>query len=114
MDGKTGDPMYRMTEFQKSLKAWEPVVVEPVPANFQNLVKTYRGHQEGKGLECPHLLHQLISYDHENGQNTCQFCHFDPTKASLTDCKDMPEYLKLETGSMECDGQNQFKAQCFI
>ncbi len=114
MDGKTGDPMYRMTEFQENLESWEPIVVEPVPDNFQKLVGTYRVHQEEKGLKCPRLLHQIISYDNHDDHNRCHFCHFDPNKTDAEECRDLPEYLKKETGSMDCGKQNNFKAQCFV
>ena len=74
------------------LKHCIPIVVEPVPTNVRKLVQIYQKYQTHYGLQCGHVLNQLISYNtnHDNNSNNnndnyseepkCTFCHFDPTK----------------------------------
>jgi hypothetical protein len=116
MDGKTGDPLYRMTElYRKSLKYWVPIVLEPVSANFVKLHATYATHQEQRGLLCPLLLNSLISYanvDDAAATDTCDFCHFD-NESEDPACHDMPNWKKSEIGSMDCSRNVVEKGACF-
>ena len=122
MDGKTGDPMYRFSEFQSDISNWIPVVMEPVPDNFDKLVETYESHvhrpQSARGMTCPHVLHQMANYDASlqdpPDSGTCPFCHFDYDRE---ECKDWSDHMKKETGSMECDSAAKrkcFKASPFV
>ena len=97
MDGKTGDPFYKVSQKRKSLQKWIPIVIEPVPTNFDKLVQTYEEHQWRKKLPCPTLLNQLINYGTSNhvSQNACAFCHFDE-QSSNTTCHDMPDWKKRQ------------------
>jgi len=73
-------------------------------------------------------LHRMISYEsnhsnesdkgsrHEGGRarkyednKTCDFCQFD-RDSPLEECRNMPEYIKSETGSMDC--QSELKRKC--
>ena len=106
MDGKTGDPLYRMTELYKGgLSYWVPVVLEPVPSNFAKLQETYRTHEQQRNLHCPLLLNSLISYTQNDNDataaTTCDFCHFDDASTNPA-CHDLPSFLKSEIGSMDC------------
>jgi hypothetical protein len=119
MDGKTGDPFYKVSQRQRTLQKWIPIVIEPVPTNFHKLVQTYEEHRLGKKLSCPTLLNQLINYDpsHHVTPNTCSFCHFDDQSVESA-CHDMPDWKKTEIGSMECSrinvgGEDNMFTKCF-
>ena len=118
MDGKTGDPLYRMTELHKgSLAYWVPAVLEPVPSNFARLQATYDTHQRQRGLKCPLLLNSLISYSSPSNvdtaeEQTCDFCHFDDNSKDPA-CHDLPNLKKSEIGSMDCNRAVIKTGSCF-
>jgi hypothetical protein len=113
MDGYTGDPFFRMTKlFKEPLTHWLPVVVEPVPQNFEKLVGTYQHHKQNRQLPCGHLLQQLVNYDPKqeaSQKGICGFCRFDETS---TKCDDVPSWQKYQIGSMECG--REVNKQCFV
>ncbi|CAJ1942152.1 unnamed protein product [Cylindrotheca closterium] len=45
------------------LKNWLPILLEPVPANYANLLKTYKAIEEMKGLPCAIPMNAAISFD---------------------------------------------------
>jgi hypothetical protein len=118
MDGRNGDPFYKMTEIHKgNLKHWLPIVIEPVPTNFEKLVETYQEHQSRRQMPCASLLNQLINYDASNqvSQDSCAFCHFNDQSTDPS-CHDMASWQKTEIGSMECDRlstKDSLFAKCF-
>ena len=110
MDGKSGrDPMYKMY-YEKSMRNWMPVVFEPVPVNFGNLVKTYQEHETKRSLPCPLLLNQAVAY----GQNTttCSFCHYNVNKP---ECQNQPDWVKYEIGSLDCVSKQKTRfRECIV
>lgn len=114
MDGTSGDYFYTMTQTlgnTSSLEYWMPVVVEPVPSNFEKLQETYQLYHDERQLRCYSLLKQIISYD-DVDDGVCKFCHFDE---NTTDpyCHQQPHWLKNQLGGMECNIRANV-AKCFV
>lgn len=118
MDGYSNDPMYNMyikqgrdstdTSFPK-LKHWLPVVVEPVPINFEALSKTYKTLQQHATdkLECSIIEPWAVSYD-TAPPDLCTFCRFDTSETAQPQCKRKPDWMKLQLGTLECGYSKQF------
>lgn len=119
MDGKTNDPFYKMTEKTIDLKAWIPVVIEPVDMNFQTLKITYENHATSKELGCFFLLNRAISYaslkgvgnvDKKQKKNgMCKFCTFDHDKL---ECQGKPEWVQYQLGTLTLCNQ-RLQNPCF-
>eukprot|EP00544_Gedaniella_sp_CCMP2646_P013105 CAMPEP_0202500128 /NCGR_PEP_ID=MMETSP1361-20130828/32038_1 /ASSEMBLY_ACC=CAM_ASM_000849 /TAXON_ID=210615 /ORGANISM="Staurosira complex sp., Strain CCMP2646" /LENGTH=361 /DNA_ID=CAMNT_0049132493 /DNA_START=29 /DNA_END=1114 /DNA_ORIENTATION=- len=108
MDGKSNDPMYAQfvqPEVISSLKHWMPVVVEPVPDNFQALTETYKRISASKGLLCPLLIQGAISY---GPSRTCTFCRFDTSETAPDECNKHPDWMKYQIGTLDCDQSQRF------
>lgn len=119
MDGQSGDPMYKMFATQNraiglpnktsSLRSWIPLVVEPVPVNFESLQQTYGDLQRDYGLECPLLSNWAISYDdddddEEDAENKgCTFCRYDTSETADDTCREAPDWVRYQLGTLDCD-----------
>lgn len=106
MDGQSNDPMYNMMMSTKiSLRHWLPLVVEPVAVNFANLVTTYDALKREKEVSCQFLEQRAISY---NGQRECTFCHFNTSDNAPETCKNHPDWMKFQIGTLQCDRSQIF------
>ena len=106
MDGYHNDPMYFMfmetrgkhyVQARKEYKAterdsyfpdlrnWLPVMIEPVPKNFEDMKQTYLGIANDGGLGCAVPIHAAVSYD--STKTTCPFCRFNTAEDSPPSCK---------------------------
>ena len=75
MDGKSNDPIYQSfvsenkwrnelpNQDKLNLKHWLPVVIEPVPTNFEALSKTYSYIRSKHRLACAVPIHAAVSYN---------------------------------------------------
>eukprot|EP00586_Coscinodiscus_wailesii_P020484 CAMPEP_0172505758 /NCGR_PEP_ID=MMETSP1066-20121228/188763_1 /TAXON_ID=671091 /ORGANISM="Coscinodiscus wailesii, Strain CCMP2513" /LENGTH=349 /DNA_ID=CAMNT_0013282491 /DNA_START=56 /DNA_END=1105 /DNA_ORIENTATION=- len=115
MDGRDGDPLYKMAvKGKKSLEHWYPIVFEPVPHNFRKLKSTYESHSQERQLKCYALFNQLISYSHDESGGAfsqCSFCHFNHTSDDPK-CQNWPDWKKQELGSIECE--RQWLQKCYV
>lgn len=118
MDGVTGDPMndmlvspvgdkkvYRNHKQHKVvLDRWVPLVVEPVPDNFQKLKEHYDGLKSGpRGLACHGLQQWAISYEVETNTTatSCEFCRFNQNSTDPA-CTGQPEWMRNQVGTLDC------------
>uniref|UniRef100_A0A7S1Z3L5 Methyltransferase FkbM domain-containing protein n=1 Tax=Ditylum brightwellii TaxID=49249 RepID=A0A7S1Z3L5_9STRA len=111
MDGKSNDPMYSMfvrgentfTDFKPfdNLRNWLPVLIEPVPVNYNALIDTYRTIAETKHLGCAIPINALVSYN--SSKATCPFCYMNTHEDAPEDCKALPDWMRLQLGTLDCD-----------
>ena len=104
MDGVSNDPMHKIFVYQDSskhfnLSSWFPVVVEPVPTNFDQLKKNYALIQARGGL--PGTAISQFAVTAERDQKTCEFCHWNDT-STLDRCVEAPDWIKLQLGTLDC------------
>jgi hypothetical protein len=86
MDGKSNDPMYGMfVKENVDLRNWLPVLIEPVPKNYQDLTQTYLEIAKDKGLGCAVPIHAAVSYD--STKSICPFCRVNTADDSPQTCK---------------------------
>ena len=106
MDGRSNDPLFEMfvqtrgKNFVQArygeilpgkdssfpdLKNWLPVVIEPVPKNYEDLVQTYVGIANSSGLGCGVPIHAAVSYD--STKTSCPFCRVNTADDAPDKCK---------------------------
>jgi len=121
MDGRSNDPMYAIFVKQQSdlfsnLHHWLPVIIEPVPQNYEHLLDTYTGIAEKQALGCAVPINAAVSYD--VGKTECPFCRVNLAEDSPQVCKDLPDWMRLQIGTLDCEHskrlfRNEFD-QCII
>jgi hypothetical protein len=106
MDGYSGDPMYEMfvTQQQEGLENWLPIIVEPMPANYDALLNTYAD-IASRGLGCAIPINAAVAYD-EN-KTECSFCRFN-VESTDEICVNHPDWMRLELGTLDCDYSKKF------
>lgn len=86
-----------------NLSNWFPVVVEPVPTNFNQLKQNYADTKvwgRGGGLFAgTALVNYAVTSDRD--QKTCEFCHWDDTSTAQK-CIDAPDWIRLQLGTLDC------------
>ena len=117
MDGKSNDPMYEMFVDQQakflfgmeeavSLVNWLPVLIEPVPLNYENMIKTYEEVARDKGLGCAVPIHAAVSYD--GSARECAFCRVNTADDAPQYCKELPDWMRLQLGTLDCAYSRKF------
>ena len=104
MDGVSNDPMHKIFVYQDSskhfnLSSWFPVVVEPVPTNFDQLKKNYALIQARGGL--PGTAISQFAVTAERDQKTCEFCHWKDTSKHER-CVNTHDWVRLQLGTLDC------------
>jgi hypothetical protein len=104
MDGRSNDPMYGMfvktwgknyvqareivpgeDSLFPNLSNWLPVMIEPVPKNYDDMEQTYLRVAKDKGLGCAVPINAAVSYDSE--KSSCAFCRVNTAEDSPQRCK---------------------------
>ena len=85
---------------------WLPVLLEPVPDNYHNLVKTYGEIQTKYSLPCALPLNAAISYD-DNSSGECAFCRYNVGKDAPEECSHS-DWMKTQIGTLDCDYSKRF------
>ncbi len=105
MDGVSNDPMHKIfvsaysSSKKLNLSNWFPVVVEPVPTNFDNLEKNYALIQAQGGL--PGTAISQFAVTAERDQKTCEFCHWKDTSTHER-CVNTHDWVRLQLGTLDC------------
>jgi hypothetical protein len=89
----------------KFLNHWPPVIVEPVPANFDALTETYSDVISTRKLKCRVLSNWAVSY---SGDSKCKFCHFDVSETAHPDCNKREKWARKQLGTLDCDYSRVF------
>jgi len=117
MDGKSNDPMFEMfvegtkkyvngrTSFS-TLNNWIPVLVEPVPTNYEAMMNTYASIAIDKGLGCAVPINAAVSYDAT--KKSCPFCRVNTSDDAPNKCKEMPDWMRLQLGTLDCEYSKNF------
>lgn len=110
MNGVSNDPLYEMFVGRRrpmhyNLSNWIPLAIEPVPANFENLQKTYQRLKTDRDLACPYLLQGAVAYGSED--RSCTFCRFD-VDSKLEKCAKHPDWMKYQIGTLDCAYSRRF------
>lgn len=114
MDGISNDPMFEMyadagyrskhhvgVQSFKDLRNWLPVMIEPVPANYEALIETYTEKiAKTKSLACAVPINAAVSYD--SSEKTCPFCRTNTAESAPKVCTDLPDWMKFQIGSLDC------------
>lgn len=120
MDGKSNDPMYEMfvKPDQKEptfvsnrdsfvdLQNWLPVMIEPLPSNFQTLQENYADIAKTKGLGCAVPINAIASYN--TSTTTCPFCRANTSRDAPLRCKNFPSWKRFQLGTLECNNLLKF------
>lgn len=119
MDGQSNDPMYDMYAAKRKkewdlrkqdhfphLKNWLPILLEPVPSNYQNLLKTYKALDDRVGLPCAIPMNAAISYDATHTE--CAFCRYDTSETAHPDCSQAKDWMKTQIGTLDCEYSKRF------
>lgn len=87
MDGRSNDPMYEMfvSSFSDLLRNWLPVMIEPVPKNYEDMKQTYLSIATDRGLGCAVPIHAAVSYD--STKTSCPFCRVNTADDAPPRCK---------------------------
>mmetsp|Transcript_21014 Transcript_21014/g.32043 ORF Transcript_21014/g.32043 Transcript_21014/m.32043 type:complete len:397 (+) Transcript_21014:69-1259(+) len=137
MDGRSNDPMYGMFVETRGknyvqarngdiapgrnspfpdLRNWLPVMIEPVPKNYEDMKETYLGIANDKGLACAVPIHAAVSYEDSN-KTSCSFCRFNTADDAPATCKGKPDWVKLQLGTLDCEHSNppyKKNSQCIL
>lgn len=109
MDGKSNDPFYEMFASNRfhyvrapftDLRNWLPVMIEPVPTNYEALLKTYTHISKTKGLGCAVPINAAVSYN--ASKTTCPFCRFNTATDAPKQCTKQPDWMKFQIGTLDC------------
>jgi len=132
MDGRSNDPMYEMfvetmgknyvqarkgeigtrrNSHFSDLRNWLPVMIEPVPQNYNDAKATYLGIANDGGLGCAVPIHAAVSYD--STKTACPFCRFNTADDAPDRCKKQPDWMKLQIGTLDCEHSKRFFADDF-
>ena len=118
MDGVSNDPMYKMFVQEKpiqyvsswrsfaSLNNWLPVMIEPVPINYEALIETYADIATERGLGCAVPIHAAVSYDAT--KTSCPFCRVNTSDNAPDVCKSMPDWKRLQLGTLDCEESKHY------
>jgi hypothetical protein len=113
MDGKTSDPIHetfvaqgrwalRKKDRFHTLENWLPIIIEPVPENYENLLKTYHQIQEKTNLPCSIPINTAISYD-KSTSKSCKFCRYNVSPSAPPECSKAPIWQQERLGTLDCD-----------
>ena len=118
MDGKSNDPMYDMfvgegkkqyvngrTSFS-TLNNWIPVLIEPVPTNYEAMMNTYASIAIDKDLGCAVPINAAVSYDAM--KTSCPFCRVNTSDDAPNRCKELPDWMRLQLGTLDCEHSKRF------
>lgn len=116
MDGKSNDPLYEMFVTRKEwdlrrsvafpdLSNWLPILLEPVPQNYEKLVKTYQDITEQHGLKCALPMNAAISYD--SNVTSCAFCRYNLSPDAPEECSHA-DWMKTQIGTLDCSYSRRF------
>eukprot|EP00980_Cylindrotheca_fusiformis_P011670 scaffold2756_cov105-Cylindrotheca_fusiformis.AAC.1 len=119
MDGKSNDPIYdmfvrtvnwqlRKSDKFQNLQNWLPVLLEPVPENFKNLIATYQEIEEKHGLPCSIPINAAISYS--STESECAFCRYNTDADAPEECSHA-DWMKFQLGSLDCGYHQRFFGQ---
>jgi len=127
MDGRSNDPMYGMFVETRGknyvqarngdiapgrdspfpdLRNWLPVMIEPVPKNYEDMKETYLGIASDRGLACAVPIHAAVSYD--STKTTCPFCRFNTADDAPPSCKGQPDWMKFQIATLDCEHSKRF------
>lgn len=117
MDGKSNDPLYEMFIDQRakfllgmeeafSIGHWLPVLIEPVPQNYENMMKTYAKVARDQGLGCAVPIHAAVSYD--GSKTECAFCRVNTAEDAPQRCREKPDWMRLQLGTLDCAHSRMF------
>ena len=117
MDGKSNDPMYEMFVTEKNkfmhdkeefstLVNWLPIMIEPVPINYDGMIETYTKISKDKGLGCAVPIRAAVSYD--DRKTECPFCRVNTAEDAPQTCKDFPDWMRLQMGTLDCEQMRRF------
>eukprot|EP00985_Skeletonema_marinoi_P015230 scaffold7820_cov99-Skeletonema_marinoi.AAC.5 len=87
------------------LRNWLPVMIEPVPQNYDDMKQTYLVIANDKGLACAAPIHAAVSYEDSN-KTSCSFCRFNTADDAPATCKGKPDWVKLQLGTLDCEHSN--------
>lgn len=101
MDGISNDPMHQIfvLDDQLPLHHWFPIVVEPVPSNFDQLTLNYADFQEKRGMPGTAIRWYAITSERDSG--ACEFCHWN-TSSMEQRCLDAPDWIRTQLGTLDC------------
>ena len=126
MDGVSNDPLYDMfvkhavskfflRDFLNQhafdgLSNWLPVLVEPVPDNYNALIKTYSDITKKRNLSCAVPIQAAVSYNDEQGDGTgmCTFCRFNTSDNAPEKCAKRADWQKFQIGTLDCGYSKKF------
>jgi len=122
MDGISNDPMFEMyggrkqdhvgVQSFKDLRNWLPVMIEPVPTNFEALIETYTEKiAKTKNLGCAVPINAAVSYD--SSEETCPFCHTNTSESAPKVCTDLPDWKKFQIGTLDCGYSKHYHKENF-
>jgi len=121
MNGYNNDPMYEMFVEVKheyiekmrfpNLRNWLPVIIEPIPQNYENLIETYSDIAKTKGLGCAIPINAAVSYD--TSKDTCPFCRVNTADDAPTVCQNFPGWKKLQVATLDCEFMKTFHGPNF-
>lgn len=101
MDGISNDPMHQIFVLDDLLRLhhWFPIVVEPVPTNFDQLTLNYADIQEKRGMPGTAIRQYAITSERDSG--ACEFCHWN-TSSMDQRCLDAPDWIRTQLGTLDC------------
>ena len=124
MDGISNDPMYEMFVLNREgttkvagrksftdLRNWLPVIIEPVPQNYQAMIETYTGISKTNSLGCAVPVNAAVSYD--ASKTSCPFCRVNTAEDAPALCKELPDWMKLQIGTLDCAHSERFHKKFF-
>ncbi|KAL7461558.1 hypothetical protein ACHAXS_001978 [Conticribra weissflogii] len=116
MDGRSNDPMYEMfvkqrTDLFSNLHHWLPVIIEPLPNNYEALLDTYTGIAKMQALGCAVPINAAVSYDIHKTE--CPFCRVNSAEDSPQKCKDLPDWKRLQIGTLDCENSKRLFGDVF-
>ncbi|KAL7530952.1 hypothetical protein ACHAXR_003769, partial [Thalassiosira sp. AJA248-18] len=88
------------------LRNWLPVMIEPVPKNYGDMTRTYWEIATGTGLGCAVPINAAVSYD--STKTTCPFCRVKTAGDAPPRCKEIPDWQRLQIGTLDCDHSKRF------
>jgi hypothetical protein len=67
------------------LRNWLPIMIEPVPQNYQDMTQAYLKIANTSGLGCAVPIHAAVSYD--SSKTSCPFCRVNTAQDAPQQCK---------------------------
>ena len=127
MDGTSNDPMYAAfvpghpyykqllpavnNDAAAAARHWLPILFEPVPSNYEKLIKHYSDLSQQHGV-CSMPVHAAVNFQ-AGGDGKCAFCRVNTADDAPEVCQQLPDWMKDQIGSLDCEYQKKFHEERF-